>query len=335
MIKSNKISTKIKLIGALLIFLMASVIATTIYLNQQNIKDALLINIAGKQRMLTQKIAKNIFYIYYNPTENFNELTSACDEFIDGLNTLKHGNQLKGISVAPTGKISDQLLEVSRLWEIFYRDVESFKQITSVNPKESIELQRVVSSIYNSNTTLLNNVDKLVTMYTNHSEDKTNFIKLFQYSSGGILFLVFIYSLLQLKAIEAHVDSFMQYSKMLINNEDILSLAPLKLEAESESEIVEVSDTINCFIKKINSAVEYSNEALLQSQKASSKLEELTDEFDTIIDELKDASLISKHLNNSEDIVIESTEELINSTKKLTNLKNELNNLIKSCQEIK
>jgi hypothetical protein len=314
---------------------MASVIATTIYLNQQNIKDALLINIAGKQRMLTQKIAKNIFYIYYNPTENFNELTSACDEFIDGLNTLKHGNQLKGISVAPTGKISDQLLEVSRLWEIFYRDVESFKQITSVNPKESIELQRVVSSIYNSNTTLLNNVDKLVTMYTNHSEDKTNFIKLFQYSSGGILFLVFIYSLLQLKAIEAHVDSFMQYSKMLINNEDILSLAPLKLEAESESEIVEVSDTINCFIKKINSAVEYSNEALLQSQKASSKLEELTDEFDTIIDELKDASLISKHLNNSEDIVIESTEELINSTKKLTNLKNELNNLIKSCQEIK
>ena len=172
-------------------------------------------------------------------------------------------------------------------------------------------------------------------MYTNHSEDKTNFIKSFQYLSGAILFILFIYSLLQLKSIESHVDSFMQYSKMLINNEDISSLTPLKLEAESESEIVEVSDTINCFIKKINSAVEYSNEALLQSQKASSKLEELTDEFDTILDELKDTSLISKHLNNSEDMVIESTEELINSTKKLTNLKNELDKLIKSCQELK
>ncbi|MDQ1264392.1 MAG: hypothetical protein QG559_1393, partial [Campylobacterota bacterium] len=85
MIKINKISTKIKIIGALLIFLMANVIGMTIYLNQQNSKDALLINIAGKQRMLTQKIAKNVFYIYHNTEENFDELTNACDEFIAGL----------------------------------------------------------------------------------------------------------------------------------------------------------------------------------------------------------------------------------------------------------
>jgi nitrate/nitrite-specific signal transduction histidine kinase len=335
MIKPNKISTKIKLIGALLIILMASVIVTTIYLNQQNIKDALVINIAGKQRMLTQKIAKNVFYIYYNSTLDFYELNSASDEFIEGLSTLKHGNQDKGILVAPTSEISAQLREVSKLWEIFYEDVQNFKLLSSSEIKKTKELEEIVASIYKHNTILLNNVDKLVTMYTNHSEDKTNFIKSFQYSSGAILFLLFIYSLVQLKSIESHVDSFMQYSKMLVNNEDISSLTPMKLEAESEHEIIEVSDTINCFINKINSAMEYSNEALLQSQKASSKLEELTDEFDSILGELKDKSLASKHLNNSEDIVIESTEELINSTKKLTNLKKELDKLIKSCQEQK
>lgn len=335
MIRTNKISTKIKLIGAILIFLMASVIVTTIYLNQQNIKDALLINIAGKQRMLTQKIAKNIFYIYYNNTHDFYELNLASDEFIDGLSTLRHGNHDKGILVVPTYQISNQLMEVSKLWEKFYEDVQNFKLLANSNTKDKEEIEKIVASIYKHNTILLNNVDKLVTMYTNYSEDKTNFIKSFQYSSGAILFLLFIYSLLQLKSIESHVDSFMQYSKMLVNHEDISSLIPLKLEAESESEIVEVSDTINCFIKKINSAMEHSNEALLQSQKASSKLEELTDEFDTILDELKDKSLASKHLNNSEDMVIESTEELINSTKKLSNLKKELDNLIKSCQELK
>lgn len=335
MIKPNKISTKIKLIGALLIILMASVIATTIYLNQQNIKDALLINIAGKQRMLTQKIAKNIFYVHYNSSMDFYELNSACDEFIEGLSTLKHGNQDKGILVAPTNEIASQLNEVSKLWENFYEDVQNFKLLSSSEPKKDKELEDIVASIYKHNTILLSNVDKLVTMYTNHSEDKTNFIKSFQYTSGAILFLLFIYSLMQLKSIESHVDSFMQYSKMLVDNEDISSLTPIKLEAESEHEIIEVSDTINCFINKINSAMEHSNEALLQSQKASSKLEELTDEFDTILGELKDKSLASKHLNNSEDIVIESTEELINSTKKLTNLKKELDKLIKSCQEQK
>ena len=128
---------------------------------------------------------------------------------------------------------------------------------------------------------------------------------------------------MQLRSIESHVDSILKYSKMLINNKDKSKFTPLELKAESESEIIEVSDTINCFVQKINSAMDYSNEALKQSEYASSKLEELTDEFDTILGELKDASLASKHLNNSEDIVIESTEELINSTKKLANLKQE------------
>ena len=333
--KLNKISIKIKTMGALLVFLMVNVIGITIYLNQQNIKDALVINIAGKQRMLTQKIAKNIFYTYYNSSQDFYELNLACDEFIEGLNTLKLGNKEKGISPVSTLNVSSQLLEVSRLWEKFYEDVQNFRLLSTSKNQKKDELKDIVSSIYMHNTILLNNVDKLVTMYTEYSEEKTNFIKTFQYSSGAILLLLFLYSLIQLKSIESHVDTFMQYSKMLINNEDISNLTPLKLEAESESEIVEVSDTINCFIKKINAAVEHSNEALLQSEKASSKLEELTDEFDTILDELKDKSLATKHLSNSEDIVIESTEELINSTKKLMNLKKELEKLTKSCQDLK
>ncbi len=335
MIKTRKISTKIKLIGALLIFLMASVIATTIYLNQQNIKDAFTINIAGKQRMLTQKMAKNIFYIQYSSTKNFDELDEACNEFIDGLNTLRHGNQTKEVLAIPTYEISNQLMEVNKLWGSFYKDIQNFKLITSSGENNEAELKQIILSIYLNNTILLENVDKLVTMYTKYSEDKTNFIKTFQYSSGAILFLLFVYSLMQLKSIEAHVNKFMKYSKMLVNNKNISNIAPLKIESESESEIVEVSDTINCFIKKINLAVEHSNEALYQSERASSKLEELTDEFDMIIDKLKNKSLVSKHLSNSEDIVIESTEELINSTKKLINLKKELEKLTKSCQDLK
>ena len=58
--KENTISNKIKSIGIFFIILMISIIISTIYLNEKNKKDSLVINIAGKQRMLTQKIAKNI-----------------------------------------------------------------------------------------------------------------------------------------------------------------------------------------------------------------------------------------------------------------------------------
>ena len=94
-----------------------------------------------------------------------------------------------------------------------------------------------------------------------------------------------------------------------------------------------VTDTINCFIDKINSAMNYSANAIEQSKNASVKLEEITEEFDKIIDELTNSADISKQLNKSEDIVIQSQENLMNSTKKLQELKNELDKLMNSCKD--
>lgn len=331
---ANKISTKIKIIGSLLIILMLSTISTTIYLNQQTAKDALIINIAGKQRMLTQKISKNIFYINYTQNKDFYELNAATDEFIRGLNILKHGDKEKKISSAPTINIKKQIIEVDILWRKFHEDIQNFKILTNSNDADREEkLKELVLSIYKNNTILLDNVDKIVTMHTNYSEKKTEYIRKFQLISAIILLLFFIYSLIRLREIESHAEEFMRYSKELINDKNGLKLKPIKIDAESE--IVEVSDTINCFINKINTAMEYSNVALEQTTQASSKLEELTNEFDNIIDELNDKSLVSKHLNNSEDIVIESTEELLNSTRKLQTLKEELQKLTKSCQNPK
>lgn len=334
MSKVTKISTKIKILGLLLIVLIVGIVSTTIYLNNQTSKDSLVVNIVGKQRMLTQKMAKNIFYTYYTKSYDFYELNSAVDEFIEGLNTLQHGNKERGIYSVPSSKINFQLLEVKKLWNNYFEYIQNYKILVTQNqtPTRDSTLEAVVQNIYKSNSVLLDNVDKLVTMYTNNSEAKIYNITLAQYVSIFIFLIIFIYSLLQLRSIESHVDSFMTYSKKLISGEDISKLKPLKLEEESEIEIVEVGNTINCFIDKINSAMDYSDNALLQSQKASSKLEELTDEFDEIIGSISDASLATAHLNSSEDIMIESTEELINSTKKLQKLKNQLQELTKSCQ---
>ena len=65
MIKHNtKISTKIKIYGFILISLMMLAIMVTIYFNNKNVKDSLLINIAGQQRMLTQKYQKIYFTLF-------------------------------------------------------------------------------------------------------------------------------------------------------------------------------------------------------------------------------------------------------------------------------
>lgn len=329
--KTQKISTKIKTLGALLVFLTLSIIAATIYLNDNNTKDALIINIVGKQRMLTQKIAKNVFYLQYNKSNNFEELDAAVEEFINSLNTLKNGNERLGIISAPTHAIAVQFNTIDVNWNAYYQNVQNFKkELEAEQNTHSNQTQIFVNAIYNTNNELLTQVDKLVHLYTLYAENKTKYLKYFQYCAAIALLLLFAYAFAKLKEIEHNAQSFLESTKKLILADDSEQIQPIELEAESE--IIEVSDTINCFINKINSAMEFSSSAIEQSKQASNKLEEITEEFDKILDDLKDSTTIAQQLNKSEDMVIESTEDLINSTKRLQELKNELDKLRAHCQ---
>jgi len=329
--KTNTISRKIKLLGILFAILMLSIINTTIYLSEKNKKDALIINLAGKERMLTQKISKNIFYIYHNNHSSFNELDMSTIEFLYNLNSLKDGNTLIGIEKSPTKLISNQIIKIQKLWDDFYLHINEFKKY-SLDEQSNNEqkLKDIINSIHNTNNILLEEVDNLVTLYTLHAEKKTDFIRYIQYLFFLFIVLLIIYSFIQLRKMESNAKKFLQYSKELVQTSDITELKPIEIEAEKE--ILEASDTINCFIDKINSAVNYSQEAIEKSQNASVQLEGITDEFDKIIDELKHSGDVSIYLDKSEDMVIQSHEDLIKSTEKLNNLKNQLNTLLEVCK---
>lgn len=321
----NTIGRKIRVIGVLFVILMTIIIATTVYLSDKNKKDALVINIAGKERMLTQKISKNIFYLYHNNAYSFTELDSATLEFIYNLNSLKDGNKLIGIFKAPTDEIASQLSKVEILWNNFYNNINRFKELSlkrDLNNEK--ELKSIVNTIYKTNNHLLEEVDKLVSMYTTYTEGKSQYIQYMQYVFALIIIFLIIYSFSQLKKMEVNAKKFLEYSKKVVQSEGNEPLVPIKIEAEKE--IVEATDTINCFINKVNSAVEYSSSA-------SKKLEEITNEFDEILDELNNnTNISSQQLNKSEDMVIESQEELINSSKKLQELKKQLDSLINNCK---
>lgn len=329
--KKNKISTKIKLIGFLFIILMISIIATTIYLNDKNKKDALTINIVGKQRMLTQNITKNIFYLYQHKNASIAELENSTTEFIYNLNTLKEGNKLSKIQEAPTNQIANQLIKVDILWKNFYEKIIKFKDLLQKDDKESlILLDGIVNSIHQTNLTLLDEVDKLVSIYTTYSEEKLNTLQYIQYFFAFLILLLIIYSFIQLRNMEDNVKKFLEESEKIVKQNFDGPLTPIKLEGENE--IIEMSKNINCFVEKINSVMSYSTNAIEQSKNASLKLDELTIEFDNILDELTNSSDIAKQLNKSEDIFIQSQEHLINSTKRLQDLKKELENIVQSCK---
>ena len=323
--KKSNISTKIKVIGILFALLMTSIIATTIYLNNKNEKDAMIINIAGKQRMLTQNISKNIFYLYSNPKSSQNELDTSIEEFIYNLESLKGGNSLSKLKESPNIQIDRQMLQIEYLWSIFYQNIVKFKELIHNNTNQK-ELQNIVNIIYETNPELLYEVDALVSLHTINSEQKIRFLKNSQYFFAILILFLIIYSFLELKTMEKNALRFLEESKKVMEQNFEEPLKPLKIEAEGE--LVEASNIFNRFLNKINSAIIDSNSALEQSKNASYKLEEITNEFDEIINEIQNKSEISKQLNKSEDIAIQTQEQLLHSSKRLNELKNELEKII-------
>lgn len=323
--KKSNISTKIKVIGILFALLMTSIIATTIYLNNKNEKDAMIINIAGKQRMLTQNISKNIFYLYSNPKSSQNELDSSIEEFIYNLESLKGGNSLGKLKESPNIQIDRQILQIEYLWSIFYQNIVKFKELIQNNTNQK-ELQNIVNIIYETNPELLYEVDALVSLHTINSEQKIRFLKNSQYFFAILILFLIIYSFLELKTMEKNALKFIEESKKVMEQNFEEPLKPIKIEAEGE--LIEASNIFNRFLNKINSAIIDSNSALEQSKNASYKLEEITNEFDEIINEIQNKSEISKQLNKSEDIAIQTQEQLLHSSKRLNELKNELEKII-------
>ena len=323
--KKSNISTKIKVIGILFALLMTSIIATTIYLNNKNEKDAMIINIAGKQRMLTQNISKNIFYLYSNPKSSQNELDTSIEEFIYNLESLKGGNSLSKLKESPNIQIDRQMLQIEYLWSIFYQNIVKFKELIQNNSNKQ-ELQNIVNIIYETNPELLYEVDALVSLHTINSEQKIRFLKNSQYFFAILILFLIIYSFLELKTMEKNALRFLEESKKVMEQNFEEPLKPLKIEAEGE--LVEASNIFNRFLNKINSAIIDSNSALEQSKNASYKLEEISNEFDEIINEIQNKSEISKQLNKSEDIAIQTQEQLLHSSKRLNELKNELEKII-------
>ena len=125
---------------------------------------------------------------------------------------------------------------------------------------------------------------------------------------------------------EKNALKFIEESKKVMEQNFEEPLKPIKIEAEGE--LIEASNIFNRFLNKINSAIIDSNSALEQSKNASYKLEEISNEFDEIINEIQNKSEISKQLNRSEDIAIQTQEQLLHSRKRLNELKNELEKII-------
>jgi len=112
-----------------------------------------IVNVAGRQRMLTQKMTKEKLLIVKGENAYNSKLKETMDLFDDSLNLLTKGDSKKMISKPSNEKITEQLKVVSKLWN-------ELKPLYAKKKNSSTELATIITK----NPLLLKEMDTMVKM---------------------------------------------------------------------------------------------------------------------------------------------------------------------------
>ncbi|MCP3850078.1 MAG: hypothetical protein GY694_07570 [Gammaproteobacteria bacterium] len=119
-----------------------------------------VLNLSGKQRMLTQKMSKEVMLVALNidKDKNLDNLNNTSDLFDKTLKGLRNGNADLKLPVTSSKRILRQLDKIDELWATFYPKVQEVIANKSVS-KEQVDF------IAKNNLPLLKNMNKAVGLY--------------------------------------------------------------------------------------------------------------------------------------------------------------------------
>ena len=172
--KKRKIMKQILSIVAISALLSVGAVAneakaeTKSEVTQTKQQSGTVINLAGKQRMLTQKMSKEALFVAkgVDADKNRENLKKTAELFDKTLKGLVAGDTELNLPKTENKEILAQLEEVKKLWTSFKTNID--KVVEGKSDKATLE------AIAKENIPLLKNMNKAVGMYTKASGSKLN-----------------------------------------------------------------------------------------------------------------------------------------------------------------
>jgi len=290
--------------------------------------SGVFIDLSGRQRMLSQRMGLFLErYLRTDNEEDYINFMKAKNLYSETINKFMNDKEVQAIP-----EVYESVNKTYEYWEAHAKYVLNILKIeNSIN--DSIEY------IYTKNIKLLNTMDSAVWLYTEYSEEKNNIFIKFQYISLIIALIIILFSYILSREIVNHINDFVKRTKEL-ESDDINSLSHrhIRVGKESEDELIEASNYISGFVKKVNVAMSHSEDAIKQAESAVLELQHLADNVEYALKDLeideKEKINFDKKVNATEDIAIESAENLMHVRKMLEKLKINLETMVENSQKI-
>ncbi len=274
---------------------------------------------AGKQRMMVQKMAHLTTQYFSMPSEMIvTELNDNLNRYASTLETLSQNRVLSSDAA------SVQLYrENTERFKAYRTDLISFVTAHALVYKE-------VNFIYEYNTILLDAFDRVVLSYAQYSSEEKHFFESVQIIAGLIALILVLISFFTIRTIMQQFDQFSQKTQGL-NIDDASGVC------SRSNELEQVSSGLDSFVKRVDQAIIHAQMAIEESKTAAKQIGELTDEMESTMEkECQSPAMkarVSKYIDRSEDLAIESIEELQSTSQLLEKLHQSLSAIIKENEE--
>lgn len=157
----NRYQKSIKsMASVLVVFLCTAGWAATAQSAPTAAEYGVILNLSGKQRMLSQKMSKEVSLIALNVStqENLKNLAATADLFDKTLKGLRSGDASLGLPATDSKRIIRQLDSVSAIWDSFFPIIQGVVAAGKVTPEQ-------LQVISNQNLPLLKEMNKAVGLY--------------------------------------------------------------------------------------------------------------------------------------------------------------------------
>lgn len=124
--------------------------------------DASTINIAGRQRMLSQRVAKEVLLVQSGMGQEAG-VHKTIELFESSMQMLLDGDKELGISPPMTSEINDQLKKVNGLWRSYREGIQALLLVADNNPRGE-EFKGLIRNLHQRSPVILNEMNRAVKM---------------------------------------------------------------------------------------------------------------------------------------------------------------------------
>ncbi len=278
----HSIKFKMGSLNALFLLVIIAIITSTVITLTKKKADGLVINLAGRQRMLSQKMTKEVLILVAAKDQIEDQsLFKTVTLFDQTLQALKDGGETIGgdgeevtLPAARSLATIDQLNLVTSIWNEFKSRIEFL--INNIEHREDALFSEALNYIQNNNITLLQEMNTAVGLFQSDSDRKISFLIRFQIFAAIIAlmtfgFILYLVDRMLVKPIKVTVNMI----KDIAQGEGDLTK---RLTVMSKDEISELASWFNAFVGKLQNIIKEildSSDQLNQASNEISKTAEL------------------------------------------------------------